>query len=163
MWPLFFFSLSIFFFNISSCWEHQKQIVKGKELLEDLQRDSGVATTSASSLAPAESRDDQPAVADVSTDSSVGRTRSSSNNSNSSILDLASSLQTQLSKFGHRLDDTRERLEDTSRCYELLDKVKRKNPNFHLQRRTRSIKHLTSHLDFFFFFVGSFCMYKARY
>ncbi|XP_046444764.1 uncharacterized protein LOC124194558 isoform X6 [Daphnia pulex] len=101
----------------------QKQIVKGKELLEDLQRDSGVATTSAS-LTPAESRDEQPAVAE--TDSSVGRTRpssSSNNNSNSSILDLASSLQTQLSKFGHRLDDTRERLEDTSRCYELLDKA----------------------------------------
>jgi hypothetical protein len=39
-------------------------------------------------------------------------------------------LQTQLSKFGHRLDDTRERLEDTSRCYELLDKVKRKTKNF---------------------------------
>lgn len=119
---LFFLFL---FLNISSCWAPQKQIIKGKELLEDLQRDSGVATTSASSLTPAESRDEQPAVADVSTDSSVGRTRSSSsNNSNSSILDLASSLQTQLSKFGHRLDDTRERLEDTSRCYELLDKVK---------------------------------------
>jgi hypothetical protein len=126
-----YFLFSFSFLNISSCWAPQKQIIKGKELLEDLQRDSGVATTSASSLTPAESRDEQPAVADVSSDSSVGRTRSSSsNNSNSSILDLASSLQTQLSKFGHRLDDTRERLEDTSRCYELLDKVKRKTKNF---------------------------------
>jgi hypothetical protein len=146
--------------NFSSCWAPQKQIVKGKELLEDLQRDSGVATTSAS-LTPAESRDEQPAVAEI--DSSVGRTRpssSSNNNSNSSILDLASSLQTQLSKFGHRLDDTRERLEDTSRCYELLDKVKRKKNKlqffFSFLLQCRSIKHLASHLDLllFFFFSG---------
>ncbi len=105
----------------------KKQIVKGKELLEDLQRDSGVASTPASPLSvPAESRDEQPAVDQVSSSSASSDARERSNSS--SILDLASSLQTQLSKFGHRLDDTRERLEDTSRCYELLDKVKtRKN------------------------------------
>ncbi|XP_045034218.1 uncharacterized protein LOC123475512 isoform X2 [Daphnia magna] len=98
----------------------QKQIVKGKELLEELQRDSGVTATPGSTLVPAESRDEQLAVAEDPVGSSAGRTISSSN---TSILDLASSLQSQLSKFGHRLDDTRERLEDTSRCYELLDKA----------------------------------------
>ncbi|XP_059353299.1 uncharacterized protein LOC130701846 isoform X2 [Daphnia carinata] len=98
----------------------QKQIVKGKELLEELQRDSGVTATPGSTLAPAEPRDEQLAVGEDPVGSSAGRTISSSN---TSILDLASSLQSQLSKFGHRLDDTRERLEDTSRCYELLDKA----------------------------------------
>lgn len=102
----------------------KKQIVKGKELLEELQRDSGVTATPGSTLVPAESRDEQLAVAEDPVGSSAGRTISSSN---TSILDLASSLQSQLSKFGHRLDDTRERLEDTSRCYELLDKVRETN------------------------------------
>ncbi len=69
--------------------ELQKQIDKGKELLDDLQRESTSQT--------------------------------------GSILDLASSLENQLSKFGHRLEDTRERLEDTTKCYELLDKVRPKS------------------------------------
>ena len=77
----------IFFFSFSFLFS-QKQIDKGKELLDDLQRESTSQT--------------------------------------GSILDLASSLENQLSKFGHRLEDTRERLEDTTKCYELLDKVRRK-------------------------------------
>lgn len=113
-----------FFFSLAP----KKQIVKGKELLEDLQRDSGLAATTSSALAPAEPRDEQLAVAEVPVGSSAARTISS----NSSILDLASSLQSQLCKFGHRLDDTRERLEDTSRCYELLDKVQGTNIFMHI-------------------------------
>ena len=75
-------NFSVWFLIFSN---EQKQIDKGKELLEDLQ---GEATPASGS-----------------------------------IQDLASSLENQLSKFGHRLDDTRLRLDDTTRCYELLDKV----------------------------------------
>lgn len=82
----------------------QKQIVKGKELLLELERQA-------------------PPGADEATLPTLDEASPAASRA-SSILDLASSLQTQLSKFGHRLDDTRERLEDTSRCYELLDKVK---------------------------------------
>jgi len=103
----------------------QKQIIKGKELLEDLQRDSPASVTNNSLLSPTQEEEEEVAAGEQSTDETeppapviVHRAKSTSN-----ILELASSLQTQLSKFGHRLDDTRERLEDTSRCYELLDKV----------------------------------------
>lgn len=41
----------------------------------------------------------------------------------SSLKDLAKSLKQHLRGFSDRLEETRERLEDTSRCFYLLDKV----------------------------------------
>jgi len=41
-----------------------------------------------------------------------------------SLKDLAKSLKQHLRGFSDRLEETRERLEDTSRCFYLLDKVK---------------------------------------
>lgn len=38
--------------------------------------------------------------------------------------DLAKSLKQHLSSFSTRLEDQREKLEDTSKCYQLLDKVR---------------------------------------
>lgn len=40
-----------------------------------------------------------------------------------SLKDLAKSLKQHLRGFSDRLEETRERLEDTSRCFYLLDKV----------------------------------------
>ena len=37
--------------------------------------------------------------------------------------DLAKSLKQHLGNFSTRLEDQREKLEDTSKCYQLLDKV----------------------------------------
>ncbi len=89
-------------------------------MLEDLQRDSPASVTNTLSPTQEEEEDVVQSIDETEPPPPVivHRAKSTSN-----ILELASSLQTQLSKFGHRLDDTRERLEDTSRCYELLDKV----------------------------------------
>lgn len=113
--------------------------MKGKELLEDLQRDS--AQLSAGRLTEVEEeeedvlverKDERRVAAHQQSLKDCGRMETAAEmtsnplvraKSTGNILDLASSLQSQLSKFGHRLDDTRERLEDTARCYELLDKV----------------------------------------
>ena len=89
-------------------------------LLAEEEIEQEETTTTTSSTAP----EDMPLPQTCSKTSTMSSGMSRARSSSSSILDLASSLQTQLSKFGHRLDDTRERLEDTSRCYELLDKVK---------------------------------------
>jgi len=43
--------------------------------------------------------------------------------SGTSLKDLAKSLKQHLRGFSDRLEETRERLEDTSRCFYLLDKV----------------------------------------
>ena len=111
----------------------QKQIVKGKDLLEDLQRDS--CSTAASEDAEEEEEQPEQQLEQVrdqveaeeeeeeEEEEEDDEDDGQSCRSSESILDLASSLQNQLSKFGHRLNDTRQRLEDTSRCYELLDKV----------------------------------------
>lgn len=44
--------------------------------------------------------------------------------SGTSLKDLAKSLKQHLRGFSDRLEETRERLEDTSRCFYLLDKVR---------------------------------------
>lgn len=82
--------------------------MKGKDLLADLQRESCTPDTAAAQVQPEVQPEVRPEVIAESS---------------GSIVDLASSLQIQLSKFGRRLNDTRQRLEDTSLCYELLDKV----------------------------------------
>ena len=82
--------------------------MKGKDLLADLQRESCTPDTAAAQVQPEVQPELRPEVIAESS---------------GSIVDLASSLQIQLSKFGRRLNDTRQRLEDTSLCYELLDKV----------------------------------------
>lgn len=82
--------------------------MKGKDLLADLQRESCTPDTAAAQVQPEVQPEVRPEVIAESS---------------GSIVDLASSLQIQLSKFGRRLSDTRQRLEDTSLCYELLDKV----------------------------------------
>lgn len=46
--------------------------------------------------------------------------------SGTSLKDLAKSLKQHLRGFSDRLEETRERLEDTSRCFYLLDKVRDK-------------------------------------
>lgn len=46
--------------------------------------------------------------------------------SGTSLKDLAKSLKQHLRGFSDRLEETRERLEDTSRCFYLLDKVRNK-------------------------------------
>ena len=90
----------------------QKQIVKGKDLLADLQRESSSSETTGEEQPEAE----QPEAAGAAE-------AQPEVDANGSIVDLATSLQTQLTKFGRRLNDTRQRLEDTSLCYQLLDKV----------------------------------------
>ena len=86
--------------------------MKGKDLLADLQRESCTPDTAAAQVQPEVQPEVRPEVRPEVIAESSG-----------SIVDLASSLQIQLSKFGRRLNDTRQRLEDTSLCYELLDKV----------------------------------------
>lgn len=65
--------------------------------------------------------------------------------SGTSLKDLAKSLKQHLRGFSDRLEETRERLEDTSRCFYLLDKVRFARLYINSERNVRT------KYDLFFF------------